>query len=608
MNKKMKVEKQGLTTGDEFAVYPFPGDEFDKIIRVDFSQTDFSSFKDSQKKKSDNTGNPSAIPLQAKFTATKIEANKPRKVVTLKTDDFEHNLALKIVESTQNDFNQLIKGHIKHSFVVGTSFTPLDSLNKKKADDFEEQLTLYLTHNYQLEELTISNLLKFKIISQEISNLGELQIILNDELVDSSLYLFAFAYYLDKQYKASFDCLSRITKLGYKEVYLRGVLYSKFANLEGAASDLQQVFPVFASDIVYLELAITVFREHKQLDYLIKSLKRALKLDPKKLKYSEELIELLFIQEKFLEIIAYIKQLVVLRGSITVEIQYLLGVSYGMLGLNDAALGRFENILELEGLSYLEALYKMQESPLADSKIIFLIAFYFFNDKKYDKCLDYLFKQNSELVDRIALLVGHCYILRADFVKADEVLQKEHITLEYLLPEFYYLRAILFYETNDYEKAEASFKLSVDMGFLGKKIYFYKALIAFSHEDYLRALDYYKLSLNQGYRSAEVYRGMATVATNLKMYSVALSAYKELKSMYPDDFRVDNAIGILYAKLGDYKNSINCFKAILEHDEYNKEAHWNLSLAYKLILEDNMHMHLERFTEIDGIGDGDLSG
>ncbi len=600
--KRLTNKKQNLNMSDDLAVYPYPIDEFDKIIRVDFSQTNFSNSKKEQKKKEsdESLGSLSG-------NSNKMNTSNPV-LVKDDIDNFEHDLAQKIVLSTQADFNLFMTNVLKQPIVVGVEFKKLNKTDSLKAEDLEEQLTLFITHNYSLQEETISGLLKLKIILNKINEIENLVHLLDNNFSQEQLYLLAFSSYLSKHNSEAMAFINRISNLGYKELYLRGVVYFSLNNIEVATKDFKRVFSAFSADISFLELAVVIFRKQGEQNYLIKCLKKLFSLQPDVSTYGYELIGLLFEQDKFLEIVAYIKKLVVVTGSISAENQYRLGIAYGMLGLHDAALGCFKSILSLENISYLDALYKIQNIQLADSKVVLLLVSYFFFQEKYDECLDYISNQNKEVIDRIALLAGQCYIFKEDFDKADKMLQQENILLESLLPEFNYLRGVLQWSLGEKEIAEESFKLAENMGFLGKKLYFYRAVIATEHEQYLEALNFYKQSLNSGYISISVYRGLALVATKLKMYNVALSAFKDLKNISSDDLKVENAMGILYAKLGDYKKSVASFKAVLKLDQYHKEAHWNLSLVYKLILEGNAKKHLKRFTEIDKIGDGDFFG
>jgi tetratricopeptide (TPR) repeat protein len=84
----------------------------------------------------------------------------------------------------------------------------------------------------------------------------------------------------------------------------------------------------------------------------------------------------------------------------------------------------------------------------------------------------------------------------------------------------------------------------------------------------------------------------------LKEFEEAYDFYLKAQKIDPQDLEVQNQIGVIHLLSGRYNDAALIFKRVVKKDPTFGEAHYNLGITYKKILEEESQEHIKKYYEL----------
>lgn len=198
---------------------------------------------------------------------------------------------------------------------------------------------------------------------------------------------------------------------------------------------------------------------------------------------------------------------------------------------------------------------------------------------------------NEEAIQ--ALEAGNFEKAVAEFIRAAEEAPDD--------PVGYVNVGNVFASIGDAEKAEPFFQkalvLDPEMG----TAFYGLANLYFNQERYDEAATLYEKSIQAGVNEADAYYMLGKSLERSEKGKLGLPYMQRAMELAPEDLEIRLSYGILLANEGVYDLAEDEFKTILQADETNADAHFNLGFLYAVSTEDRESAlyHLKQAFTID---------
>jgi len=159
----------------------------------------------------------------------------------------------------------------------------------------------------------------------------------------------------------------------------------------------------------------------------------------------------------------------------------------------------------------------------------------------------------------------------------------------------------VFASVGDAEKAEPFFQKALVLDPHMGTAFYGLANLYFNQERYDEAATLYEKSIQAGVKEADAYYMLGKSLERTEKGKLALPYMQRAMELAPDDLEIRLSYGIVLANEGIYELAEHEFQTILEADDTNADAHFNLGFLYAVSTEDResaLH-HLKQAFTID---------
>ena len=533
--------------------------------------------------------------------------------------DFKDRITLESLKLLENEFNAALRDVYNFPFLVNTvcyfKNSEKTQLLLQRIDMIEE----YIKNGFNLKSEKMILCLKFLLSISNFKRALSFCMNIRDKYENNLdiKYFTALCQYHSGKYDDALSTTGSILEtdanMGFAR-YLRAVCYFKLERQDEFIKDLKFVFDLMKDNRAYLRFAAAHFERAGELEILAKVYKALLLIEDNSANWNTKLGNLLYTEEEFLRAIPYLESESVSETHYDF-LNYMEAVAYYHIGKNDIALEYFKAFLKTgqnETESLIQVALKIYESGLGDEKIISIIAELYLNEGNFTSCYDMCTSTRSGGVqNRVALILSQCYISQKKYDQALGVLKDSSIDIVSLVKDREFLTGLCYFHLEDFEESKRCFQRVVEFVQDENSVNtnggsnFYLGEISYSQKDYSQAVSYFKNSLALGYKLYESALRLAYASLKADMMLVAQEAFIEVIRIDPGCQDAMNNLGIILAKSGQFDKAIKYFKDVLNINPLNKEAHYNLGLAYEQILKTRSREHYEYFinaeNELEGI-------
>lgn len=159
----------------------------------------------------------------------------------------------------------------------------------------------------------------------------------------------------------------------------------------------------------------------------------------------------------------------------------------------------------------------------------------------------------------------------------------------------------VFASLGDAERAEPFFQKAITLDAEAGTAYYGLANLYYNKERFEEAAKLYEKAIRQGIEEADVYFMLGKSLERSSKEKLALPYLQRAAELAPNDLEIRLSYGIVLANLELFKESESEFLFILEQDEDNADAHYNLGFLYAVSTEnkDDALKHLEKAFTIE---------
>ena len=159
----------------------------------------------------------------------------------------------------------------------------------------------------------------------------------------------------------------------------------------------------------------------------------------------------------------------------------------------------------------------------------------------------------------------------------------------------------VFASLGDAERAEPFFQKAITLDAEAGTAYYGLANLYYNKERFEEAAKLYEKAIRQGIEEADVYFMLGKSLERSSKEKLALPYLQRAAELAPNDLEIRLSYGIVLANLELFKESESEFLFIIEQDEDNADAHYNLGFLYAVSTEnkDDALKHLEKAFTIE---------
>ena len=154
----------------------------------------------------------------------------------------------------------------------------------------------------------------------------------------------------------------------------------------------------------------------------------------------------------------------------------------------------------------------------------------------------------------------------------------------------------VFASIGDPEKAEPFFQQAIVLDAEAGTAYYGLANLYFNTERYEEASKLYQTAIRKGVEEADAYYMLGKSLERSDQAKLALPYLQRAAELAPEDLEIRLSYGILLANLELFKEAGDEFRFVIEKDEANADAHYNLGFLYAVSTEqkDDALNHLKQ--------------
>lgn len=159
----------------------------------------------------------------------------------------------------------------------------------------------------------------------------------------------------------------------------------------------------------------------------------------------------------------------------------------------------------------------------------------------------------------------------------------------------------VFASLGDAEKAEPFFQQAIVLDEDAGTAFYGLANLYFNKERYEEAAKLYEKSIRKGIEEADAYFMLGRSLERTDNVKLALPYLQRAAELAPEDLEVRLAYGIVLANLELFEEAAIEFEYVLEHDEENADAHYNIGFLYAVSTDqkEDALKHLKQAFTID---------
>ncbi|MHA6260330.1 tetratricopeptide repeat protein [Sporosarcina sp. CAU 1771] len=154
----------------------------------------------------------------------------------------------------------------------------------------------------------------------------------------------------------------------------------------------------------------------------------------------------------------------------------------------------------------------------------------------------------------------------------------------------------VFASLGDAEKGEPFFQQAIVLDPEAGTAYYGLANLYFNNERYKEAAKLYEQAIRKGVDQADAHFMLAKSLERMDKAKLALPYFQRAAELSPEDLEIRLSFGISLANLELFTEAENEFRFIIEKDETNADAHYNLGFLYAVSTDkkDVALMHLKQ--------------
>lgn len=154
----------------------------------------------------------------------------------------------------------------------------------------------------------------------------------------------------------------------------------------------------------------------------------------------------------------------------------------------------------------------------------------------------------------------------------------------------------VFASIGDPEKAEPFFQQAIVLDEEAGTAFYGLANLYFNQERYEEASKLYETAIRKGVEEADAYYMLGKSLERSEQTKLALPYLQRAAELAPEDLEIRLSYGILLANLELFTEAGNEFRFVIEKDEENADAHYNLGFLYAVSTEqkDDALKHLKQ--------------
>ncbi|MBM7606984.1 tetratricopeptide (TPR) repeat protein [Lysinibacillus composti] len=138
---------------------------------------------------------------------------------------------------------------------------------------------------------------------------------------------------------------------------------------------------------------------------------------------------------------------------------------------------------------------------------------------------------------------------------------------------------------NDAERAERFFQKAITIDETAATAYYGLANLYYNTERFIEAAKLYQKSIDHGIEGADAYYMLAKSFEREEKVKLALPYMQRAAELAPDDLQIRLSYGILLCTLEMFDLAKVELEYVLEKDEKNADAHYNLGVLYAVSTE-----------------------
>ena len=153
----------------------------------------------------------------------------------------------------------------------------------------------------------------------------------------------------------------------------------------------------------------------------------------------------------------------------------------------------------------------------------------------------------------------------------------------------------VFASLGDAEKAEPFFQKAITLDEEAGTAYYGLANLYFNKERYEEASKLYEMAIRKGVDEADVYFMLGKSLERSDNQKLALPYLQRAAELSPEDLEIRLSYGILLANMELFEEAGDEFRFVIEQDEDNADAHYNLGFLYAVSTKqkEDALLHLE---------------
>lgn len=159
----------------------------------------------------------------------------------------------------------------------------------------------------------------------------------------------------------------------------------------------------------------------------------------------------------------------------------------------------------------------------------------------------------------------------------------------------------VFASLGDAERAEPFFQKAITLDAEAGTAYYGLANLYYNKDRFEEAAKLYERAIRQGIEEADVYFMLGKSLERSSKEKLALPYLQRAAELAPNDLEIRLSYGIVLANLELFKEAESEFRFILEQEEENADAHYNLGFLYAVSTEEKEDAlkHLEKAFTIE---------
>jgi tetratricopeptide (TPR) repeat protein len=159
----------------------------------------------------------------------------------------------------------------------------------------------------------------------------------------------------------------------------------------------------------------------------------------------------------------------------------------------------------------------------------------------------------------------------------------------------------VFASLGDAERAEPFFQKAITLDAEAGTAFYGLANLYYNKDRFEEAAKLYEKAVRQGVEEADAYFMLGKSLERSGNEKLALPYLQRATELAPDDLEIRLSYGIVLANLELFKEAGNEFRFIIEQEDENADAHYNLGFLYAVSTEQKQDAlnHLEKAFTID---------